>query len=119
MDSAEPHSSVGSIVDLRTGSCWFDPLLGQYSFQGLMIVIGTGYIPLSPLSVVSTMVMLESSHAVALKEYCTEYWLKELQESMDRCTGHCDITEILLKMVLNTIQPSFDTWMVLYYYQTI
>ena len=24
---------------------------------------------------------------VARKEYCAEYWLKELQESMDRCTG--------------------------------
>ena len=24
---------------------------------------------------------------VAWKEYCMEYWLKELQESMDRCTG--------------------------------
>ena len=33
-----------------------------------------------------------------------EYWLKELQESMDRCTGPCDIIEILLKMALNTIQ---------------
>ena len=34
---------------------------------------------------------------VAWKEYYVEYWLKELQESMDRCTGFCDITEILLK----------------------
>ena len=34
---------------------------------------------------------------VAWKEYCAEYWLKELQESMDRCTGRLDITEILLK----------------------
>ena len=41
---------------------------------------------------------------VAWKEYCAEYWLKELQESMDRCTGHSDITEVLLKMALNTIQ---------------
>ena len=24
---------------------------------------------------------------VAWKEYCAQYWLKELQESMDRCTG--------------------------------
>ena len=40
---------------------------------------------------------------VAWKEYCAEYWLKELQESMDRCTGHCNIAEILLKMVLNII----------------
>ena len=29
---------------------------------------------------------------VAWKEYCAEYWLKELQEIMDRCTGHGDIT---------------------------
>ena len=41
---------------------------------------------------------------VAWKEYCTEYCLKELQESMDRCTSHWDMTEILLKMALNTIQ---------------
>ena len=41
---------------------------------------------------------------VAWKEYCVEYWLKELQESMDRCTGCCDITEILLKTALNNIQ---------------
>ena len=41
---------------------------------------------------------------VAWKEYCAKYWLKELQESMDRCTGHCDVTEILLKTALNTIQ---------------
>ena len=34
---------------------------------------------------------------VAWKEYCAEYWLKELQESMDRCTDRHDITEILLK----------------------
>ena len=58
---AEPHSSVGSVADLRTGGRWFDPRLGQYSFRGLMIVIATGFIPLSPLSVVSTMVVWESS----------------------------------------------------------
>ena len=38
------------------------------------------------------------------KEYCVEYWLKEPQESMGWYTGHCNITEILLKTVLNTIQ---------------
>ena len=31
--------------------CWFDPWLSQCSFQRLMIVIVTGSIPLSPLSV--------------------------------------------------------------------
>ena len=41
---------------------------------------------------------------VAWKEHCAEYWLKELQESMDRCTCRRDITEILLKMALNTVQ---------------
>ena len=41
---------------------------------------------------------------VAWKEHCVEYWLKELHKSMDRCTGRCDITEILLKRVLNAIQ---------------
>ena len=46
---------------------------------------------------------------VAWKEYCAEYWLKELQESTDRCTGRRDITEILLKTALNTIQ-SINRW---------
>ena len=54
--SSEPNSSVGSVADLRTGGRWIDPRLGQYSFPGLMIVIATGFIPLSPLSVASTMV---------------------------------------------------------------
>ena len=51
------HNSVGSVQDLRTRGRWFDPGLGQNSFPGLMIVIATGRIPLSPLSVVLTMVM--------------------------------------------------------------
>ena len=29
---AEPHSSVVSVADLRTGNIWFDPRLGQYFF---------------------------------------------------------------------------------------
>ena len=52
---AEPHTSVGSVVDLRTGGRWFDPQLSKYSFRGLTLVIATGFIPLSPLSVVLTM----------------------------------------------------------------
>ena len=58
---AEPHSSVGRVADLRTGDRWFDPQLGQYSFRGMMIVIATGVIPLSPLFVVLTMVIWEIS----------------------------------------------------------
>ena len=57
---SEPHCSVCSTVDLRTGR-WFDLWLGQYYFQGLMIVVATGFIPLSLLSVGSTTVTWESS----------------------------------------------------------
>jgi hypothetical protein len=42
--------------------------------------------------------------SVAWKEYCAEYWLEELHESMDRCTGCHDIIEIMLKTALNTMQ---------------
>ena len=41
---------------------------------------------------------------MARKEYGAEYWLKEVQESMDRCSGCHDITEMLLKTAFNTIQ---------------
>ena len=71
---AEPQSSVGSIADLRTGGCWFDARLCQYSFQGLMIVIATSFIPLSPMSIVLMMVMWESNQWLG-KKYCTNYWL--------------------------------------------
>ena len=54
---AEPNISVGSVMNLRTDR-WFDP---QYSFPGLMTVIMTGFIPLSLLPIVSTMVLWGSS----------------------------------------------------------
>ena len=77
-----------------------------------MIVIVKGFIPLSPLSIVSTMIGYVGKQPVAWKEYCAEYWLRELQESMDRCTGGRDITEILLQTTLNTINLSL--YLVLY-----
>ena len=40
---------------------------------------------------------------VAWKEYSAQYWFKELQESIDRCTGRRDIAEILLKTALNNL----------------
>ena len=58
---AKPHSSVGSVAGFRTGGRRFDPPLDQYSLRGLMIVNATGFTPLSPLSIGSTMVMWESS----------------------------------------------------------
>ena len=54
-------TSVGSVADFSTGGRWFDSRLGQYSFHGLMIATETGFIPVSPMSVVSIMVMWESS----------------------------------------------------------
>ena len=70
--------------------------------RGLMIVIATEFITLSPLSVVSTMVLWESSQWL-VKNIVRS---KEFQESMDtcRCTDRHDITEILLNTTLNTIQ---------------
>ena len=53
---AEPHSRVSGVADLKTGGRWFDPWLGQYSCQRLMVVIATGLIPPSPLPIVATMV---------------------------------------------------------------
>ena len=41
---------------------------------------------------------------MAWKEYCAEYWLKGLQESMDRCTSRRDITEITLQTALKANQ---------------
>ena len=41
---------------------------------------------------------------MAWKEYCAEYWLKELKEGMDRCIGHCDTTELHLKTASNAVQ---------------
>ena len=43
---------------------------------------------------------------VAWNEYCAGYWIKELQESIDRCTGRRDIIEILLKTAFNTIHST-------------
>ena len=100
-NSAEPHSSVGRVLDLRTGGCWFDPLLSQYSFLGLMIVIATGFIPLSPLSISYELFMWESSQRLGKNIVQStgrtpgKYGLGERQESMNRCTGCCNITEIL------------------------
>ena len=38
---AKPHSSVGSVENLRTRGRWFNPQLGQYSGREMMIVTAT------------------------------------------------------------------------------
>ena len=40
---------------------------------------------------------------VAWKEYCVEYWFKELQDSTDRCTAWHDIAEIMFKNGVNSL----------------
>ena len=84
---AQPHSSVSSFADLRTiffprTDDGHSPLTAVHSFDNK-------YVGKQPVTWI---------------EYRAEYWLKELQESMDRCTGLRDVTEILLKMALNTIK---------------
>ena len=92
--TAKAHSSSSGVEDLQTGGGCFDPqaqpifFLRIYDSHCNMIhssltavhCFDNGYL---------------GKQAVAWIEYCVEYWLKELQESMDRCTGHCDITKIL------------------------
>ena len=68
----------------------------------MMIVIVTGFIPFTAVHCFHNGYV--GKQPVAWKECCADYWLKELQESMDRCTGRHDITEILFKTTLNTIQ---------------
>ena len=91
----ESHSSVGTVQDMRIADHWFDPLLGQYSFQGsfrdrihspltAVCCFDNGYVGKQP---------------VAWKEYCSDYWLKELKK-------HGPFTEILLKMAFSTMHRS-------------
>ena len=61
MEFLETNGSVGSVQDLITGGRWFDLRLCKYSSRGLMIVIATRCIPLSLLSIVSTIVMWEAA----------------------------------------------------------
>ena len=124
--TAKPHSSA---ADLRTGGHWFDPRLDQYSFPGLSDGLFSPILTVLSSCLENFVIFIKwlISHCnkihsslnavrsfnnsyvgkqqVAWKEYRAEYWLKELQESTDRCNGHCNITEILLKM-LNTCQSN-------------
>ena len=63
------------------------------------VVIATGFIPLSMLSIVATIFMWERRQWLGKNKGL----LQEPHENMDRCTDCCNITEILLKTALNTI----------------
>ena len=70
---AKPHSSVSSVTDLRTGGGVAGSIPGLANILSEnLIVIETGFIPLSLLSVVSTRVML-GKQPVAWKEYHADY----------------------------------------------
>ena len=88
---SSPQSPFGSIRDFRTGGRWFDPFLSPYSFRKLMIVIATGFIPLSPMSIVLEMVMWKSNKWLG-KNIVHEKKKKKIPASMDRCTGRRNIT---------------------------
>ena len=98
-----PSSSVGTVEDLRTGRRWFDSLAGPIFYPRINNTHGDRiHSYLSPVSIVSSMVMLESIQW--LGKNIVHRWLKELQERVNWCTGGCDMTEITLKVALDTIQ---------------
>ena len=94
-----PCGSVGSPRTRQGGSLVRSPTQAIF-FPGGDEVIATGCtcISLSPFSVAR-----ESSHWLG-KVVCGAG--KKLKESMDRCAGHRAITEIILKMALNSIRIS-------------
>ena len=49
---------------------------------------------------------------VAWKEYYSDYWLKELQESMDMCTGRRSIIELTLKRCETSFKQSINLMIV-------
>ena len=67
-----------------------------------MIVIATGFIP--PLPLLLFRQQLSGKVFSGLDRILCGVLVKEFQESVDRCNGSRDITEILLKTALNTIQ---------------
>ena len=93
-------NSIGSIQDLRTGGRWFDTRFDQYLFRASIVVIATGIIPPPRISIVSTIILWESS----------QWFGKNIVWSLVRrspghdCTGRRDITETLLKTTKNNVQ---------------
>ena len=100
---AVPHSTVGSV---RT---WEQGFAGSIPGRGPIFFPTIDYSHCDRIHSSLTAVLCFDNgyvgkHPMAWKEYCAEYCFKELQESMVRCTGCRDITEILLKTPLNTVQ---------------
>ena len=100
---AKPHSSVGSMQDLRTGGRWFDPLAQPILFLN----IDDSHCDRSHSSL-TTVHCFDNGYygkaACGFEKILYGILVKRTPVSVDRCTGHRDIAEIMLKMALNTIQ---------------
>ena len=83
------------------------PSLANIFSRGLIIVIATGLIPLSPLSTFFRRWFCGKA-ATGLEGKLYGVLVKESQESNDRWTGRHDITEILLKTVLKPCNQSIS-----------
>ena len=98
------RTSVGSMEDLRTGGCGFEPSARPvlfprtndslcdrtHAFLKAVHLFDDGYV---------------EKQSVAWKEYCAEYWLKKSRKAwiVARSTFRRDIIEIMLKTALNSI----------------
>ena len=88
---------------LRTGGRWFDPAVGPIFFSRIdEIHCDRIHSPLTAVRYFYDGYV--GQQPMDCEEYCAEYWLKVLQESMDRCTGRPHMIEILDKTALNTMQ---------------
>ena len=98
-----PSRSDCSVEDLRTGGSCFESLALPIFF----LRIDDGHCDRVHSSLTAVHCFYNGNggkQPVAGKEYFAEYCSMGLWKSMDRPTGHCNITEVMLKMVLNTIR---------------
>ena len=100
------HCSVCSI-DLKIRGLWFESTVWPMCFPRINN-INCDRIHSSLTTVHCFNNCYVGKQPLTWKEYF-EYFvrLKELQQSIDRCTGLRDISEIMLKTALNTIQSIF------------
>ena len=95
---SSPCSPVSSVEDFGTGGRWLEPLARPIFFSR---IDDTHYDRIhSSLTPVQCFEDYVGKQPVAWKEYCVEYWLKELKENMDRFTRLHNVTEILLRTEL-------------------
>ena len=91
-------SSGGSIQDLKKGGRWYDPQARQIFFHRT----DCDRIAVCCFNNVGKQKVKATSGLERIM--CNELVKKKIQDSMDRCTGCHEITEILLKTMLNTTQ---------------